>query len=570
MKLAETAERTSFRASVKLADDVRDALKDSVDIKRLAKEFVATFKGTTVTPKQARDWARIHGVTKTQALSDVFNRVYGSGWVLGDAYGRESVALASRGIKKAQPSSGGTSGATINWATWTPGDSVTAALLRPKGGLKKLLARQKPVTIRGINDTSLDRLGTVLADSIAEGATIEDTAASILEAQIVDDMETVLDDPERALTIANTEMNRAMSQSTMDVFGELGVSSHYWYEIDGCENICVLNADAGPIPVGDEFPSGDIATPGHPNCRCALVPFVEGYDPQVDGAAGYGAYDAMMADMEMSMSADVVKYAPDQLRDLQGRFTIDGGSADYTAKGWSRVDPADLVRADVAKYKIDSLAAGKQLTEKEVKAFERKSEKFYANNFVMRNGSVLVYAQKPDYKTDKAGTSISKEEFSQAMKELDAIQSHAPLENVSVFLGKSASAFKSVEATCLKTGEGSAIKLDLNTIELNALSARAFKTQDDMMPANRNVETSFGFTLAHEWGHAVDNASGDTKSTQVAEVIKASPSLSEGLSKYSGKSKDELYAELFAQHYFEATKGEPSIPATEKVKGLLK
>jgi len=36
----------------------------------------------------------------------------------------------------------------------------------------------------------------------------------------------------------------------------------------GCCDICQDNADAGYIPIDDEFPSGDDGTPGHPNCRC--------------------------------------------------------------------------------------------------------------------------------------------------------------------------------------------------------------------------------------------------------------------------------------------------------------
>jgi hypothetical protein len=38
---------------------------------------------------------------------------------------------------------------------------------------------------------------------------------------------------------------------------------------DSCAT-CQENADEGPIPVGDEFPSGDLAPLAHPGCECEL------------------------------------------------------------------------------------------------------------------------------------------------------------------------------------------------------------------------------------------------------------------------------------------------------------
>ncbi len=44
------------------------------------------------------------------------------------------------------------------------------------------------------------------------------------------------------------------------------------------ENIgdeCGDNADASPIPISDNFPSGDDAPPAHPRCRCYLDAYIE-------------------------------------------------------------------------------------------------------------------------------------------------------------------------------------------------------------------------------------------------------------------------------------------------------
>jgi hypothetical protein len=37
---------------------------------------------------------------------------------------------------------------------------------------------------------------------------------------------------------------------------------------------CQANEDQGPIPLDDDFDSGDDAPPLHPNCRCAIAPVV--------------------------------------------------------------------------------------------------------------------------------------------------------------------------------------------------------------------------------------------------------------------------------------------------------
>jgi hypothetical protein len=42
-----------------------------------------------------------------------------------------------------------------------------------------------------------------------------------------------------------------------------------WIDNDGCDE-CSANADQGPIPVEDEFQSGDLAPLAHPNCQCEL------------------------------------------------------------------------------------------------------------------------------------------------------------------------------------------------------------------------------------------------------------------------------------------------------------
>lgn len=84
---------------------------------------------------------------------------------------------------------------------------------------------------------------------------------------------------ERARLIAATEITSANSMGALSGYQEAeeeGVKlKKSWLVLeDGC-SICDANAAQGPIPLEDDFSSGDKAPGAHPNCRCVLVPEVE-------------------------------------------------------------------------------------------------------------------------------------------------------------------------------------------------------------------------------------------------------------------------------------------------------
>ena len=85
---------------------------------------------------------------------------------------------------------------------------------------------------------------------------------------------------ERALTIAETEVAAVNGQASLESYhaaraGGLGVRKA-WFAEPGCCAVCEANAEAGPIDLDDEFPSGDDTTPAHPKCRCVVSPVIEG------------------------------------------------------------------------------------------------------------------------------------------------------------------------------------------------------------------------------------------------------------------------------------------------------
>jgi hypothetical protein len=77
--------------------------------------------------------------------------------------------------------------------------------------------------------------------------------------------------PARALNIARTETANAQGEGKLDYFRASGIERKEWTDSDGCPD-CVANAEQGPIPIDDEFQSGDDHEPAHPGCRCAVVP----------------------------------------------------------------------------------------------------------------------------------------------------------------------------------------------------------------------------------------------------------------------------------------------------------
>jgi hypothetical protein len=118
--------------------------------------------------------------------------------------------------------------------------------------------------IKGINQTTLGKIQDAIAEGIEEQLGVPGTAKLLRDT--VDGM-TV----QRSLDIATTEMTDAFSQATLAKLNDLGIEYKKSIPVDDPCDDCQENADAGAIPVDDEFPSGDDASPFHTRCRCATV-----------------------------------------------------------------------------------------------------------------------------------------------------------------------------------------------------------------------------------------------------------------------------------------------------------
>jgi hypothetical protein len=78
---------------------------------------------------------------------------------------------------------------------------------------------------------------------------------------------------EQARIVAETEANFAMCYGNLAAWKKTGmVKSVKWFKsmLHTERDSCDLNVEAGAIPIGQLFPSGDPAPPVHIGCRCGL------------------------------------------------------------------------------------------------------------------------------------------------------------------------------------------------------------------------------------------------------------------------------------------------------------
>ena len=91
---------------------------------------------------------------------------------------------------------------------------------------------------------------------------------------LADQLRDVLDNPSRAELVAQTEIARAQSSAALREYAESAVERVEWSTAEDAKVCPRCDADeaAGPVPIHTAFPSGNLMPPGHPRCRCALIP----------------------------------------------------------------------------------------------------------------------------------------------------------------------------------------------------------------------------------------------------------------------------------------------------------
>ena len=258
-------QKAKVRLASKRASLVTKGLRASIDAERVANDWINTHNGVGTPPATARLWARTHVFSDTKALANAINVIHIDAYLLGQDIGMSGIARArvhkAPTLKELQRAIG------INWDKWKPGNRAASIVVNPPRGLSYLLD-SVGVTVQGLNNTTLDRIGTILAAGLKEGVTPAE-----MSKQMQYEIDDLLDDPERALMIAQTETSRAVSIASRELYQESGVELVEWLVADPCD-LCQENADVSPIGIGDTFPSGDTEPPAHPNCVCDIAPYL--------------------------------------------------------------------------------------------------------------------------------------------------------------------------------------------------------------------------------------------------------------------------------------------------------
>jgi len=249
------------RLAAKNAVKIRAALRQVADFKRVFERYQETMPQPTDNPTQdrvrARSWIMLNVYINDEPLRLAVTRAWKDAFILGDVAAQEWIRK-TRLAQKADD-------IEVNWDNWKPGDLATA--LRISGFEDYLIRVNADSYFKKFNKETIVNLGTALSDSIAAGLDAE-SAAVMISKHVAS--------PSRALTIAITEQNRAMSFSSTLTYKNAGLQKMEWAVSDPCD-ICAKN-DGQVIVIGQTFASGDTQPPAHPHCRCVLLPVIPGME----------------------------------------------------------------------------------------------------------------------------------------------------------------------------------------------------------------------------------------------------------------------------------------------------
>lgn len=280
-KIWKQRQGAKLRLAVDHADTIKKAIEDSIDVPKVVSAWLDAHYTKEVTGAQARQWAKVNIHVDSRPMDKALKYLYADSYVLGQDIAIQ--VLAHFAIKKAATItlSQMQTAQDTQWAKWKPGYRAASQLLKPSNGLSKLM-ESRGVTLVGLGDTTVSRIGTILAGALETGSAPREVAESIADilaplrediaAQLNADINLMMSDSERALMIAQTEMSRAVSVANREMYIDSGVEQVEWLTADPCDE-CQENEDVSPIGIDEEFPSGDTEPPAHPNCVCALAPY---------------------------------------------------------------------------------------------------------------------------------------------------------------------------------------------------------------------------------------------------------------------------------------------------------
>lgn len=182
-------------------------------------------------------------------IGPVLRLIWLEGWAIGDSSARAVLA-----------------GGDVAWS-WAEGDAEAARRFLPESS-RTAVDGWTASAAGWVQSTTAGRLQAV-ARALSDGAT-----AGLTSRQLAQRLRGVLRDPAWGHTVALTELVRASSAATVDVYRQAGVAAVEWVteEDDRTCQQCLANEAQGPTPASSAWPDGSDAPPAHPRCRCWLAP----------------------------------------------------------------------------------------------------------------------------------------------------------------------------------------------------------------------------------------------------------------------------------------------------------
>lgn len=245
------------------------ALARAVDCERLAERWLArelvkadepdptTAEQTQPPPEDsnAGEWAVAlavafliaEGVAVTAPLATAVAGIWTEGWAIGSA--------AAHAIQSGQRARFG----------WTIGDDTAArrALTAAMTDALQAFVDRNRSSIPAMADRRLRVFARILADAKARGLTAKELAQALRDA---------LHDDAWLRMVALTELTRASAEAARAAYTAAGITTWRWVTEPGACPTCLANEAAGPRTIGEAWPDGSEAPPGHPNCRCIVLP----------------------------------------------------------------------------------------------------------------------------------------------------------------------------------------------------------------------------------------------------------------------------------------------------------
>jgi len=491
------------RLAAKNAVKIRAALHQVTDFKRVFNKYQETMPQPTDNPTQdrvrARSWVMLNVYLNDEPLRLAVTRAWKEAFILGDVAAQEWLRK-TREANKADD-------IEVNWDTWKPGDVDTA--INIKNFQKYLTKVNADSYFKKFNKETVVNLGTALSDSIAAGLDAE-SAAVMIGRHVAS--------PGRALTIAITEQNRAMSFSSIERYKEAGLQKMEWAVSDPCD-ICAKN-DGQVIQIGQSFASGDQQPPAHPHCRCVLLPVIPGMED--DDPMGVAGGLAPMPDG----AAIVEPSLPSQTVQAPATWTP------MTPERWVERRQAERIKNGYAPY-----------TERQLQILVDQA-----------NDATAMWESGPHVvRWDKTATKIDQPHVDGFMKHFEEAISKLPewrrFDENGVERGFAAVLSSEASGNTLAyTYLGNNTMWFSNTIVMKSLDEPGIKRgvipSGHKMPAQNTVNETL-YTIAHELGHTVDSMANNQIRGRFTGPLRRK--FAELWSRYSRQDPDEAYAEVFAQ-----------------------